>query len=388
MHLIKQIAVSVAAFALATSLVYGAVQQAPESSTFTQIDVPGASSTSALGINPGGDIVGAYYDSSGSGHGFLLSNGAFTTIDVPGATFTSALGINSLGDIVGYYIESGNYHGYLLSNGAFTTVDVPGSIFTFALGINSLGDIVGYYDDGHAVLGFVLSSSNFDPNPIYTAHGDFTNMDFTFTTPSLTAGQGYIITVTADEGSSFDAIVTIKDPNGNIVVNAQDTGADETIHFSAEVTGQYTIVVMSFGGTMGPFTVNVYNGVTTIDVPGSSAFTTPSGINSLGDIVGTYYDSSFIRHSFLLSNGSFTTLEAPRGAQTFASGINRRSDIVGEIDRSGNPHGFLLRNGKYSVIAVPGAKQTSASGIDDQGSDIVGNFIDAGRNTHGFLLSR
>ena len=65
---------------------------------------------------------------------------------------------------------------------------------------------------------------NFDPNPIYTAHGDYVNMDLSFTTPVLTAGQNYVITVTADEGSSFDAIVTIKDANGNIVVNHRTPG--------------------------------------------------------------------------------------------------------------------------------------------------------------------
>jgi hypothetical protein len=102
---------------------------------------------------------------------------------------------------------------------------------------------------------------NFDPNPIYTAHGDYEGTDLSFMTPTLTAGNNYVITVTADEGSTFDAIVTIKDPNGNIIVNSQDTGTDETINFYPPVTGVYTIVVMSFGGTTGPFTVNVYNGL-------------------------------------------------------------------------------------------------------------------------------
>ncbi|HEY7002433.1 MAG TPA: hypothetical protein VH330_11905 [Candidatus Udaeobacter sp.] len=48
--------------------------------TFTQIDVPGASLTIANSINPRGDIVGPYFDSDGNGHSFLLSNGAFTSI--------------------------------------------------------------------------------------------------------------------------------------------------------------------------------------------------------------------------------------------------------------------------------------------------------------------
>ena len=39
---------------------------------FTTIDVPGASFTAAFGINPGGNIVGAYSNATGT-HGFLLS---------------------------------------------------------------------------------------------------------------------------------------------------------------------------------------------------------------------------------------------------------------------------------------------------------------------------
>ena len=37
---------------------------------FTSIDVPGATFTDASGINPRGDIVGLYFDTSGNRHGF------------------------------------------------------------------------------------------------------------------------------------------------------------------------------------------------------------------------------------------------------------------------------------------------------------------------------
>ena len=66
----------------------------------------------------------------GNLHGFLLSNGTFTTIDVPGAIFgTVAFGINPPGDIVGAYADSGDVHGFLLSKGKFTTIDPTGSHF-------------------------------------------------------------------------------------------------------------------------------------------------------------------------------------------------------------------------------------------------------------------
>src|SRR6267142_667242 len=52
---------------------------------FSPIDFPGASFTQALGINPGGDVVGLYRDATGKQHGFLLSGEIFTSIDFPGA---------------------------------------------------------------------------------------------------------------------------------------------------------------------------------------------------------------------------------------------------------------------------------------------------------------
>jgi probable HAF family extracellular repeat protein len=81
--------------------------------TFTPIDVPGASFTQALGINPSGQIVGHYSDSTGTLHGFLYDGGVFTPIDVPGAFFTEAHGINPRGQVVGVYDDSTGGHGFL-----------------------------------------------------------------------------------------------------------------------------------------------------------------------------------------------------------------------------------------------------------------------------------
>src|SRR6266481_3727134 len=128
----------------------------------TTIDVPGASSTQAKGINPEGDIVGEYSNATGT-HGFLLSKGNFTTIDVPGASITEAAAINFKGDIVGTYFASGR-HGFLLSKGNFTTIDVPSASDTFANGITPEGDIVGTYFQSCfpcSTHGFLLSNGVF-----------------------------------------------------------------------------------------------------------------------------------------------------------------------------------------------------------------------------------
>jgi uncharacterized membrane protein len=82
---------------------------------FITIDVPGATSTEAFGINPRGQIVGHNVDASGADHGFVLLQGAmFITIDVPGATSTEAFGINAEGQIVGSYTDTaGTLHGFV-----------------------------------------------------------------------------------------------------------------------------------------------------------------------------------------------------------------------------------------------------------------------------------
>jgi hypothetical protein len=61
----------------------------------------------------------------------------FTTLDVPGAASTFALGINDAGQIVGSYSDGARDHGFLLdTDGSYTTLDAPGAIHTYAYGIN------------------------------------------------------------------------------------------------------------------------------------------------------------------------------------------------------------------------------------------------------------
>ena len=69
--------------------------------TFTQIDVPGAVTTGAAGINDAGEIVGSFF--SDNEHGFLYGGGNFTQIDVPGERNTRASDINGAGQIVGSF---------------------------------------------------------------------------------------------------------------------------------------------------------------------------------------------------------------------------------------------------------------------------------------------
>lgn len=115
---------------------------------FTSFDPPGAISSNASAVNPSGEVVGAYTDNAGNGHGYTFDHGTFTTIDFPGATFTFIGGGNAEGDIVGEYVDTaGVGHSFLRSKGVFTSFDPPGATFSVATGINPGGIIVGVYFD-------------------------------------------------------------------------------------------------------------------------------------------------------------------------------------------------------------------------------------------------
>src|SRR5204863_10188271 len=115
--------------------------------------------------------------------------------------------------------------------------------------------------------------------------------------------------------------------------------------------------------------VNVY---TTFDNPlnTSGDGTLASGINDTGQIVGTYADAGGV-HGFLLSGGSYSTLDAPLAQQhTPAQGINGTGQIVGiyfgHAGLHSGLHGFLNNKALYTPVDDPWrADRTPAPGIND-----------------------
>ena len=95
---------------------------------FTTIQLKGAQDTRVFGTNNAGVMVGAYVDSGGVDHGFMLKAGKVTTIDDPKGTNTNCLGINTAGDVVGWYVaSSGAAQGFLRHGLKFTNIGPKGS---------------------------------------------------------------------------------------------------------------------------------------------------------------------------------------------------------------------------------------------------------------------
>jgi hypothetical protein len=198
---------------------------------------------------------------------------------------------------------------------------------------------------------------------------------------------------------------TAHDSNGHIIVGEfSDSSTTYARAFYLKGTTYYTVnipgAVESFflgintpGQMVGSYYDSsehgfVYDGksISTFDVPGSYGTTDATDISDSGVIVGDYLDNNIHQHGFEDKDGVFTTLDFPGANRTFAVGINSGGEIVGAYIDTAGEHGFLLSNGVYSAVDFPLSIDTAAFGINDEG-DITGTFIDASLLTHGFTYS-
>jgi uncharacterized membrane protein len=124
---------------------------------------------------------------------------------------------------------------------------------------------------------------------------------------------------------------------------------------------------------------------------GTSDYTSGTGINDKGQVVGEYRDAG-LYHGFIYDTGVFTTFDVPFSgvAETAPLAINNRGQIVGvylTLFPRQRGHGFLYSEGEFTEISFPLALETVVTGINNNG-DIIGIYITSDISpfqTHGFL---
>jgi probable HAF family extracellular repeat protein len=246
----------------------------------------------------------------------------FKQIDYPGASSTFVNSINNAGQVVGTYRDSADLaHGFLFSGGVFTQLDFPGSPETFANGINNAGAIVGW--NGSASYEY--------------AGGLFTTFNVPGSIRTIAIGLndhgdvvgGYIDSSNAGHGFLYQ---------GGVFSSIDVPGAVDTaaygVNNSLEIVGQASPVANGFllvGGTISPIP----------DVPGSLGTLSASRINNLGHIIGQYSYATG-EGGYILRNGDFDSVVFPGSTFVRPNGLNDFDVIVGDfIDASGQVHGFL-----------------------------------------------
>lgn len=266
-----------------------------------------AALTQAVGVNDAGVVVGSYTGPSFMTHAFEWANGNFLpgNFDVPdpACSFdcgTLANGINNAGEVVGEYDDAnGVTHAYYMVKGVTHVYDAPGSDgLTIANAINNMGIFVGIYEDANsATHGFESDGNHF---------------------------------------TSFD-IPGCRIPQ----INGVDDKGD-VVGFCLGATGP--------GFEFSP----ALDALTPIGPPGAQQ-SRPTGINNVGQIVGSFFDSGGTFHCFIFSGGTQYAAFDPLGSTgtTCDGAINNANEFVGDyFDAENIDHGFLA-SGPILLDPVP-----------------------------------
>ena len=166
--------------------------------------------------------------------------------------------------------------------------------------------------------------------------------------------------------SYFRGAVTLLGPSGSKAISG-----------ATAVNNYGTIVGWSAVSYIMPEQAWIYqNGVTTYLTPFDQAESVATGVNNRGDVVGSYYDGRDF-HAFLYQGGTFTSI----GDKSYAFAINDSGQIVGEITFDISPqetvtHAFLYQNGTITDLnnlfnQALGWELVDAFAINNRGS-IVG----------------
>jgi probable HAF family extracellular repeat protein len=115
--------------------------------------------------------------------------------------------------------------------------------------------------------------------------------------------------------------------------------------------------------------------------------TTALGINAYGDVVGSVVTPAGKR-AFLWSDGTLQLLGTLGGANSGATAISDRREVVGEAETpSGETHAFLWRHGAMQDLgALPGHRNSFAAAVDNFGRVVGTSYVGDTSSAHRAFL--
>jgi PEP-CTERM motif len=290
---------------------------------------------------------------------------------------------------------------------SFVTINSSGGDgdFTQLLGINNAGTIAGYFGDGT-----VVPNNGFTVKPPYGS-GDFTAENVPTAAQTQVVGinntgttVGFYIDSAgnnigfSDIGGTFSSVVN---PNAVPVSPAGTSFTQLTgVNNSNIASGFYT---SASTGATDAFLVNLSSDAfVPVTLPASfdAVATTATGVNNSLVISGFYTDGATDSVNGFLENGdTFISLSDPNAVgTTMAFGLNNKNEVVGSyVDADGNTHGFVYNwlTNQWTTINDPNADGTTAFGVEGtlvNGINDLGQLVGFYANTdqaavNGFLAN-
>src|SRR5713101_10173651 len=167
------------------------------------------------------------------------------------------------------------------------------------------------------------------------------------------------------------------------------------INAEGDIVGRYQVGSVGHGFLLSEGTF------TTIDYPGGISGTTQAhGISPEGVVVGLYTDhgtiasgDAFRTRAFVRdASGNFTAIDFPGAENTFAIKVSPTGQVVGcyhhqgrdfAVSGGGTMHGYVYQNGGYESLPVPG---TMHNGITRHGRIIVGVWFPTPTEFHAYRV--
>ena len=319
---------------------------------FASFDAPGAGTgvyqgTFPVSVNDKGGIAGYYADNSNIRHGFLRKpDGEFTTFTPPNLSGILVVAMNNGGQILGTGTLPNPYSNvaFLRHPAGYFAVFSPASASnTTPCSLNNTGEVTGYFQDAAYVYHGFLRTSD----------GNITVIDDPEV--ALSDGKGTFACAINDRGEiagyyndqrTGGVRAFIRDETGHFINFDAIVGGSAGLHISAinsagEVVGQFWNTSLDTQG----FLRDSSGTITDFAVTGTN-LTVTTGINDSGTVVGLWDDSQLYRQGFQRDTaGNITTFSAPDfNYGTVFAGINNHGTITGYCtDLNYISHGFVFR---------------------------------------------
>jgi CSLREA domain-containing protein len=340
--------------------------------TLTDLGTLGGSTSSAVGINEAGQVIGSSVTAGGQQHAFIWGNGILTDLGTLGGNTSFVSDINDAGQVVGQsYTPGGQIHAFVWDSGTMTDLGTLGGNTSQPVAIIDTGQVIGQSQTaGGQQHAFVWDNGIM--TDLGTLGGDNSR--------SLAINEaGQVVGLSDAAGGQQHAFLWDNGTMTDLGTLGGVFSYPEAINESGQVVGdsqisgdQHAFIwedgVMSDLGTLG------------------GSFISAKDINEAGQVIGaSYLAGNIVGHAFIWDSGIMTDLGTLGGNHSHPVAINEAGQIVGWAHTAGGQqHAFVWESGIMTDLGTLGGSTSQPIAINEAGQ-VIGYSQTSGGLQHAFV---